>query len=107
MTIHELITALDYPAAALYVDVTGRFRYVGPKLLPDDPIRLAIAEHRALLTALFTYAPGRRCVFTNCYWLIAVGSKIACPDHCIAIDQESAILKSRQIAPPSGSEAVV
>lgn len=81
MTIHELITALDYPNSALYVDETGRLRYVGPKLLADDPIRLAIAEHRTMLVELFTFAPGRRCVFTGCYRLIAEGNKVACPDH--------------------------
>lgn len=81
MTIHDLITALDYPTAALYVDDSGQLRYVGPKLAADDPIRLAIAEHRTILTELFTFAPGRRCVFTDCQRLIAQSSKIACPDH--------------------------
>ena len=81
MTIHELITALDYPSAALYVDDSGQLRYVGPKLATDSPIRLAIAEHRSMLTELFAFAPGRRCVFTDCYRLVADCSKIACPDH--------------------------
>ena len=32
--------------------VNGRVRYCGPRLAPNDPIRAAIAEHRAALLAL-------------------------------------------------------
>ena len=101
MTIPELVTALDYPTSALYVDAVGHLRYVGPAIAPDAPIRLAIAKHRTTLTELFTYAPGRRCVFTGCYRLVAAGSKIVCVEHRIVIDQELAALNAGHAATDS------
>lgn len=80
MTIENLLDALRGLDAQLYV-ADGQLRYAGPKLAAGDPIRRAIGEHRAALTELFTFAPGRRCVFTVCYRLVAEGSRVVCPNH--------------------------
>jgi hypothetical protein len=85
MTLDELITTLRDHNAALYVE-DGQLRYVGPRLAADDPIRRAIAAHRSELVELFTYMPGGRCVFTDCYRLLAEGDKICCPDHRRRLD---------------------
>lgn len=87
----ELMDALVSSGAVLYLDDAGTLRYQGPKLATDDPIRQAIAANRAELVELFTYAPGRRCVFTGCFSLIHPGSKIVCADHQRDLDAISPI----------------
>ena len=99
MTIPELIAALDYPTAALYVDDAGTLRYVGPKLPAAHPIRQAIAQHRADLIELFTYAAGRRCVFSGCHRLVTAGSRVACQTHQREIDREFAGLEAAHTGP--------
>ena len=42
-----------------------------------------------MLIEMFTYAPGGRCVFTDCYRLLAPGDKIACPDHRRLLDERA------------------
>jgi len=79
MTIEEVFDALRRTDAVLYVE-GARLKYAGPRLTPDDPLRAGIAEHRAVLLELFTYAPGGRCVVDGCYRLRAP-NEATCPDH--------------------------
>jgi hypothetical protein len=79
MTIAELLDALRNRDAVLYLDGDGTLKYHGPRLGPDDPIRLAIARWRPELIEIFTYAPGGRCTADGCYSLKRVGDR--CADH--------------------------
>lgn len=80
MSIDAVFAGLLERDAVLYVE-DGRLRYAGPKLAADDDLLNGIDTHQAILTELFTYAPGRRCRFTDCYRLRAQGDSTACPDH--------------------------
>ena len=83
MTINELLDALCDRDATLYVDGGGALRYLGPKLAADDPLRAAIAEHRAMLVELFTYAPGERCAEDGCYRLRVGGAETCVGPHLV------------------------
>ena len=80
MTLDALLADLRERDAALVVD-GDRLHYLGPRLAADDPIRSAIAEYRAMLVQLFTYAPGRRCVSAGCYRLRVGGTKTCAGAH--------------------------
>jgi hypothetical protein len=85
MTLDDVFALLSSRGVGLSVD-DGELHYHGPKLPPDDPLRVGIAEHRAMLIELFTYAPGGRCVFTDCYHLLGEGDRIACAEHRAELD---------------------
>jgi hypothetical protein len=51
MTLFELAAAVWSRGGELRA-ANGRIRYRGPELAADDPIRVAIAEHRDALLAL-------------------------------------------------------
>lgn len=80
MSIDDVFAGLLERDAALYVE-DGHLRYAGPKLAADDMLLNGIDAHRVMLTEMFTFAPGRRCRFTDCYRLRAPGDSTACPDH--------------------------
>ncbi|HZO28874.1 MAG TPA: hypothetical protein VFH48_23105 [Chloroflexota bacterium] len=87
MTPDDVFQALRDRGAVLTVQ-DGGLRYLGPApLAPDDPLRAGIAEHRAMLIEFLTYVPGGRCVFTDCYRLLAVDDKIACAEHRAKIEE--------------------
>lgn len=89
LALEEVFAELRARGAALYVDPSGRLRYVGLTAMTlDDPLRAAIAEHRQLLSELFTHAPGGRCAEPDCYRLRVEGAE-HCPDH-VANDREAA-----------------
>jgi hypothetical protein len=77
MTLDVVLRALRDLGAVLYLE-GGQLKYSGPRLAPDDPLRAGIAEYRAILIELFTYAPGGRCVADDCHRLKAEGA-----DHCL------------------------
>jgi len=85
LSLDSLIDALRERGAQMFVQA-GELRYAGPRLRIEDPIHAAITAHRTMLIELFTYAPGGRCVFRDCFRLLAEGSKVACPDHQQQID---------------------
>ena len=85
MTVDDVFQRLRNLEAGLYVE-DGQLKYAGPVLDSNDPLRAGIAEHRQLLTELFTYAPGGRCVYEDCYRLLAPNDKVACPDHRRQLD---------------------
>jgi hypothetical protein len=79
----DVFRVLREREAVLYVDWTdgtSGLRYVGVSPLRDDELRAGIAEHRAILIELFTYAPDGRCVDAGCYRLKIEGQD-ACSDH--------------------------
>lgn len=78
MSVDDVFAALAGRDAVLYVD-GGELRYVGPDM--GDALQAGIDAHREILTEWFTYAPGKRCVFTDCYRLCAEGDLTSCPDH--------------------------
>lgn len=73
---------------AVLVVQDGHLEYLGPDLADDDPLHAGIEAHRALLTELFTFAPGGRCMSEGCHRLLAAGDKIACEDHRRQLDEE-------------------
>jgi hypothetical protein len=95
MTINAVIRAIRDRDAALVVE-GDRLRYLGPRLAPDDPLRLAIAEHRAIILELFTYAPGRRCAAEGCYRLRADDSETCTGPHLV-LDTQPAELGADQL----------
>jgi hypothetical protein len=85
VTLDGVFQALRDRDAALVV-CDGSLRYLGPTTLAaDDPLQAGIAEHRALLIELFTYAPGGRCVADECYRLKLDGAD-RCPEHRRQLD---------------------
>lgn len=86
MTIAEIFADLNAREAVLFLDDDGTLRYMGPALASDDPLRASISEWKPDLIELLTFAPGRRCVFTGCYRLVAQDSKVACLEHQREID---------------------
>lgn len=88
LSLDDVIAALRERDSGLYVE-DGQLRYLGPDLAHDDPLAAGIEQHRAMLTELFTYAPGGRCVF-DCFRLLAPGDPIACPDHRMKLDEQGA-----------------
>jgi hypothetical protein len=86
VTVDDVFQALRERDAVLVVGAGG-LRYIGPSpLAPDDLLRAAIREHCGYLIELFTFAPGGRCVFRDCYRLLASGGKVSCLDHRRELD---------------------
>ena len=80
MTLDEVFDELAARGAGMVVR-DGGLVYLAPEpLAPDDPLRAGIAEHRAMLIELFTFAREGRCSFDGCYRLRAGGSE-RCPDN--------------------------
>jgi hypothetical protein len=87
VTLEDVFQILRDRDAALVV-ADGAIRYVGTApLAPDDLLRAGIAEHRATLIEMFTFAPEGRCKFGACYRLRAEGDPIACPDHVAKLEE--------------------
>ena len=85
MTVDNVFERLRDRGGGLYVD-DDRLHYVGPRLGADDPLWHALAAHHDELRDLFTYAPGRRCVFTGCCRLLTPDDRIACREHRRQLD---------------------
>jgi hypothetical protein len=83
LTLDELLAAIRERDAQIYVQ-DGRAHYAGHA--PDDRIQAGIEQHQATLVEVFTYAPSGRCVFTDCYRLLANGDPIACQEHRAKVD---------------------
>jgi len=90
VTLNELIDEVAARGAGLVVRDGGLVYLSSAPLAPDDPLRADIAEHRAMLIELFTFAREGRCSFDGCYRLRAVGGSEWCPDHQQVIGPEDA-----------------
>jgi hypothetical protein len=100
VTLVEVFQTLRDRGAVLYLDDGGALRYAGLSPLQDDALRAGIAEHRATLIELFTYAPEGRCVADGCYRLKIEGQNI-CPDHqlsVVSVGEPSEMPKSMAVA---------
>lgn len=89
MTLDEVFQVLRAWDAVLLVGGGALHFICAEPLALDDPLRAGIAEHRSYLVELFTFAPGGRCVFEDCYHLLAVGDRVACVEHRRRLDQIS------------------
>lgn len=90
MSVDDVFTALQGRDAVLWVD-GPELRYVGPDLSDSDPLYVAIDTHRAILTEWFTYAPGRRCRYEDCYRLRVAGDSTSCAEHRSLIETLAAM----------------